>query len=284
VHPGCVWATLQALEDTATSIARNKNSGGENHSRERYNRAVNFADVNGSTLKSSAITATSILGIVVVPAVWADVDFKDISRQKLFDRLKNFLCKPSMIVKSGNGVHFYFLLSQPARPEDFARVVDVNKRIALCLNGDLNATDAARVLRPPETKNLKYSPPRLVELSLIDRFEYDLQYFEDELPKPDKQPIHHTSTGISTNRPGWLVDALKGVSSGQRNSTGAKIAGYFVNKLHTDDLLTIIEAWNSHNQPPLPEADILKIVQSVGRYRNIKHAKKKKARIEIHSF
>ena len=65
-----------------------------------------------------------------------------------------------MIVKSGGGAHFYWCLAEPATVEEFDLVVDVNLRIAALLGGDQNATDAARILRPPGTYNRKYQPPR----------------------------------------------------------------------------------------------------------------------------
>ena len=85
--------------------------------------------------------------IVNIPVVWCDADFKDIDRKSLFKRKKGFPFSPSAIVKSGGGAHFYWLLKEPAEKDETKKVEDVNRRIAQKFNGDMNATDAARILR-----------------------------------------------------------------------------------------------------------------------------------------
>ena len=71
------------------------------------------------------------------------------------------------------------------------------------------------------------------------------------------------------NPDGWLIEALKGVDENipGRDSTGTKIAGYFIEKLPKKDILAILMAWNTHNRPPLEHGAIRKIVNSVGRYK-----------------
>ena len=142
--------------------------------------------------------------------------------------------------------------------------------------GDHNACDLARILRAPGSINHKYTPPRPAAVVQLNDFRYALDDLLEVVPK--WTPPHNS--GGSSNPSGWLLDALKGVSSGSRGKTGAKIAGYFVNRLPTDDLLTIMSAWNSHNNPPLSEREVEKIVRSVGRYKRIQHGTPKK-RIEI---
>jgi len=102
--------------------------------------------------------------IVNIPAVWCDIDFKDTPREILADRLKKFPFNPSIFVKSGGGVHAYWLLKEPAEKSDISIVEDINRRIAITLGGDTNACDASRVLRIPGTLNRKYDPPRKCEV------------------------------------------------------------------------------------------------------------------------
>lgn len=88
------------------------------------------------------------------------------------------------------------------------------------------------------------------------------------------------------NPEGWLLEALKGVKEADpgRDATGAQIAGYFVNKLPKKDVLTILLAWNTRNEPPLPETDIYKITESVERYKQTNNGDpnvRKKERITI---
>jgi hypothetical protein len=75
--------------------------------------------------------------------------------------------------------------------------------------------------------------------------------------------------GKSINPKGWLLEALKGVKKSDpgRDVTGTKIAGYFIDKLPKQDVLTILLAWDTHNKPPLEEEVIKRIVESVDRYK-----------------
>jgi len=216
--------------------------------------------------------------IIGVPAVWCDVDYKDTSRESLKDRYHQLPFKPSTCVQSGGGVQLYWILNEPATPVEISKVEDVNHRLADLLGGDHNCCDAARVLRVPGTINHKYKDGRRAVLSLLESFRYDLDSFLEYLPQSSYKKIR---TNAKVNAEGWLVEALRGVSRGRRDCTGAKIAGYFINKLSDKDVVTILSAWNYHNDPPLEESEIKKIVRSVGRYR--KHGEPEiEKRISVH--
>jgi len=87
--------------------------------------------------------------VLEVPVVWCDGDFDKTPKHILANNLKKFPFKPSIIVASGGGVHFYWLLKEPT--SDFQAVEDINHRIAAQLQGDANACDIARILRIPDT-------------------------------------------------------------------------------------------------------------------------------------
>jgi len=59
---------------------------------------------------------------------------------------------------------------------------------------------------------------------------------------------------------------MAGVNEPGRNAAGAKIAGYWINKLRTSDVFTILQIWNLHNTPPLDDRELQTIVKSVSRY------------------
>ena len=203
--------------------------------------------------------------IVHIPGVWVDVDFKETCKQTLGENLKRFPFKPSATVLSGGGVHLYWFLSEPATPDDIDQLENVNRRIAYTLGADLNSCDAARILRIPGTVNHKYPAP--VKVHRLNEFRYELENFED-LPEPKKAWGNGLGRGEKTNSEGWLLEALRGVSEGNpgRNSTGAKIAGYYVNKLPKYDILTILSAWNENNKPPLKHQEVVRIVNSISKY------------------
>ena len=204
--------------------------------------------------------------IVNIPAVWSDADFKDIGRKSLYKKLEAFPFSPSIIVSSGGGAHFYWLLKEPVEKDELGKVEEVNRRIAQQLAGDMNACDAARILRVPGTVNRKYTPGRICKCTQLKNFYYSLDSFLDLLPEvKSNKSFSKNSNG---NPIGWLLEALKGVTEHDpgRDKTATKIAGYFINKLNFSDILTILLAWNEHNAPPMDEKDIRRLVTSVSRY------------------
>jgi hypothetical protein len=86
--------------------------------------------------------------------------------------------------------------------------------------------------------------------------------------KLTRSQIRKTSNGTS-NPSGWVVEALHGVAAGARDTTGAKLAGYFTDKkIPTDVIGAILQLWNEKNKPSLEEAQIQKIVWSISRYQS----------------
>jgi len=93
-----------------------------------------------------------------VPAVWIDIDFKDLKPTLIAPtalvtlRLESETVLPSLIVYSGYGIHAYWLTT--AGPEDHTRVKEVNRKLAKRFGGDA-VTDLARILRLPGFYNVK---------------------------------------------------------------------------------------------------------------------------------
>lgn len=102
--------------------------------------------------------------IVSIPAVWCDIDFKETPQGQADELLNQFLLPPTVLVHSGGGYHAYWIFDEPVGPEDIPRVEETLKRIAVVLKGDMKATDASRILRVPETLNVKYDPPTKVKV------------------------------------------------------------------------------------------------------------------------
>jgi putative DNA primase/helicase len=83
-------------------------------------------------------------------AAWADVDFCDTPEAELPARLAG-LPSPSVVVRSGHGLHLYWLMQERTAPPVLE---DLSRRLAARLGAD-HCFDAARVLRLPGTLNLK---------------------------------------------------------------------------------------------------------------------------------
>jgi len=88
--------------------------------------------------------------------------------------------KPSALVSSGRGLHAYWFLESPLQCSKYATVArDLNRELAKRLDGDLNATDIARILRMPGTFNVK-NPNKPLPVEIIE-FEPKVRYPLDYL-------------------------------------------------------------------------------------------------------
>ena len=103
--------------------------------------------------------------VAALKALWLDIDFKGGYRdaKEVVLALRSFCASSSMpppafLIGSGNGVHVYWTLDTPVTPERWQRLADALK--SACTELDLKAdpartSDAASILRPPGTLNLK---------------------------------------------------------------------------------------------------------------------------------
>lgn len=115
----------------------------------------------------------------LTPAAWLDFDKLDSSdpdtrKDEVLVRIKNAgLPDPSVIVSSGNGIHVYWLLDQPAGDE----LVPVLKGMAKMTNADPRPAEKARIMRLPGTPNRKKEPVPCVILES----DYNRKYSFDSL-------------------------------------------------------------------------------------------------------
>lgn len=114
---------------------------------------------------------------VALKALWADIDVKQDSPKgynsmdELIAALGTFLKatglpKPSMIVGSGGGVHLYWVVSRALTVAEWYPLAAAleGAMVRHDLKHDPVTTDAARVLRVPDTWNYKTDPPRPVRI------------------------------------------------------------------------------------------------------------------------
>jgi len=104
--------------------------------------------------------------------------FIEIDQPDAAERLAQHQCPPTMIIGSGGSpghAHAYWQLHEPISLDELETA---NRRLAIRLGGDLASVDAARILRPPTTKNWKRTPPSRVELLV---FEPSRKYTLNEL-------------------------------------------------------------------------------------------------------
>lgn len=192
-----------------------------------------------------------------IPAVWVDVDFKDIGREEVDRRIAEFPLPPSIIVNSGNGYHLYWRQGTPAKMVDIPKIEDVNRRLAFHFGGDQGSVDAAHLLRLPGTYNIK-EHPKLVTVERIEKdLVYDLNAFSF-LPLPPSSSLP-AATG---NSPSPFTQLLDGVDEGRRNTTVVSLAGHFREKgLPEDETKRLLDLWNQKNRPPLEEKELTDAVK-----------------------
>jgi hypothetical protein len=196
-------------------------------------------------------------------AVWADQDFKHYPDDREGAARALWACplEPSIVVASGGGFQPYWLLNEMATPAYFARIEAINRGLTVALAPEGQkldaAVDAARVLRLPGTRNLKYSPPREVRIvTWQPERRYGLTDLEDVLPR---QPAQHSAV-----RP---ADA-GGIGDGERNSQLTSLAGSMRRRGMTQvEIAIALHAVNAARcSPPLSEAEVDRIAASVVRY------------------
>ena len=192
-----------------------------------------------------------------LPSLFADLDFKDIPSANARDRLAKCPCRPSIIVRSGFGLHLYWLLREAVDlTTEAEQVKKTLRRLTAHLGGDLQAAEPARILRVPGSLNHKYSPARRVTIESCDStLRYNPSDF-DWLPELD---LHGPNTSAS---PGSLT---KQIEEGRRNGELYKLG----RSLKARGLSTAWIAGTLHHLndticvPPLPFGEVEGLARKV---------------------
>lgn len=172
--------------------------------------------------------------ISAINCLFSEFDEKDFDNQQtLNNHLTKLELSPSIRIKSGGGVHCYWLLDQPYKlhdqdARDHARRLQA--RWVQFTGGDQGSKDLARVLRMPGTLNKKYDPPRPVEIEYCDlQRVFSLAELAAELP-PEAPQIEYSSVARVQQMPSdqagdyWLQRATQRAQVGNRNYTGLWLA------------------------------------------------------------
>jgi putative DNA primase/helicase len=186
--------------------------------------------------------------------VWVDYD----NPFEVFLKKIEGIPKPSAVVRTGRGCHAYWLLNTPAKKGDIEKIERITKGLAVNLGADVAATDGARLLRLPGTRNTKVDRTAYV-VWMKDLF-YDLENFESYISSPEMPERERESK----NPAGWQNTILDGVGEGERNSSLTRLAGRWFAKGHSkEEILFFAEVWANKCQPPLPRGELIKIVESI---------------------
>lgn len=169
-----------------------------------------------------------------------------------------FRFPPSIVIRSGSGLHCYWLLRTPADVQTQKDAIYSTLRgLAAALGGDRAAAEPARVLRVPGTRNQKYTPTRPVGVSVFEpsrRYNIsDLQLASQEAAPP-----------VPPVRP--RVDLSQPIMEGEgRNATVYRFGRSLKLKGAPDaDISASMQTLNANFcRPPLELTEIDQVIRNV---------------------
>jgi len=144
--------------------------------------------------------------VTMMPGLWMDLDYGPNHKktdlpatlEEILEEVDKLPMRPSMIVKSGNGIHLYWKFKEPVEFETLEErhnMEMLNRRWHQLVKnrwrdkgwGMDSVWDLARVLRVPGTYNYKGQEPVLVELHYDGPEEYNPDDFDPFLPELTEQ-------------------------------------------------------------------------------------------------
>jgi hypothetical protein len=186
--------------------------------------------------------------VVAIKSLWLDLDAKgadknsydDLSEAQiaLSDFLKkNGMPRPTIIVRSGGGLHVYWTLSRALTRREWQplanALAEATKKYGLKCDTQCTV-DSARVLRVPGTQNYKTDPPRPVRIAVtVLETDYGNSVIEKAL-----EPYRVTTTfgDIAFKEPGPLSSLFAAVPLKDVDQLGAGINKPEYDPVHLDEL------------------------------------------------
>ena len=237
-----------------------------------------FVSVNPTDLKGRK--QVNIMG---GRAIWADLDDKDRAPGVEID-LQALALPPTMIVKTGHGMHLYWILATPTPDLDRLKALLDSVQHHLADWGcDANATSIERVLRLPGSWNMKPGgePTQVRLLAPPDlRLVYDLDDLEAAFPAPElKQPalgaIERVAPLPQLDGSGRVDQARRyfvkvpGATQGAGGDAATFVAACKAVRgfdLTDAEALEVLSEWNTRCTPPWSETDLLDKVVGARKY------------------
>ena len=222
---------------------------------------IYFGVATRATASSGTLENCRALG-----ALFVDIDFKGYTggEDEARGRLRSLAIPPSIVVATGGGLHAYWVLDEPIdlRSSGAPRAKHLLRALAQAVGGDLQAAEPARVLRLPGTRNVKYSPPRDVEIEILAaERRYRLADLDAALPETGDESA---ASGEARGR----GDVPQTIGEGGRNDALFREASALRHRgYEEEEIRAALTALNGRAQPPLPDEEIAGIAKSAARYR-----------------
>jgi len=187
-------------------------------------------------------------------ALWVDADDEHAARAEL----SLFDPEPSIIVRSGRGLHLYWPLRDA--PPDMDQLKQVLRQLARRLEGDVKSAEPAHVLRVPGTMNHKYSPPRRVE---IEKMDLSLLHTFNNV----RDAVAPQSAAYIRAR-AWMRELPPAVEGEHGDDATYRMACMLVRDhgLDDEDALELMMEWNARCVPPWTEGELRKKIRGARAY------------------
>jgi hypothetical protein len=187
-----------------------------------------------------------------ITALIADCDFRQHGEETVVQMVAELVPEPSIIVSTGNGLHLYWLLSEPCY--DLERASRLLLAFGKSIPMSDQVFDVPRVLRLPGSYNRKYTPARLTQCEV---FSPELRYEIDELEM--LFPAAGVGDAVSLVDSKGPLDSAIAFDEGQRHSELFRIMRSVVAKYGADwsEVWPLMQAVNQRRcSPPLPEGTL----------------------------
>lgn len=178
--------------------------------------------------------------------LWADYDNVSLEEaQKQITRAG--LPEPSIFVNSGNGIHSYWLLDKKAGKG----IEGVLRAIAIKSGADTKAAEVARIMRLPDSYNVKGNTPKLCKVVEVNENRYSLELFISILGvKEEPEQTQTEISELSGSKMACIRLIAKGVGKGQRNFALGKITAFMKQQgISRKKAFDIANKWNKNNTP-----------------------------------
>lgn len=201
--------------------------------------------------------------------LWTDIDFKDTPEALARVELMLVDPAPSIVVNSGGGLHVYWILDGEVSED---RVVPMLRRLVRDVGGDMTGAEVARILRLPGTMNHKYRPPRMVTIEEMwpDRAYEEWEFGREEVAVFEKNAYTGPTGGaaaLSAAR-AFMRDREPAIEKqgGDKWTYDTSCVLTHDYGLGEDDVLELLEEWNTRCVPPWSSASLRKKVKNAMRY------------------
>ena len=179
-------------------------------------------------------------------ALWVDIDDPDISIESIDQRAEeNGYPLPHYVIRTGGGVHLYWILADKHMLDTQDARRDFSKRLRLlaqAFEGDEKCCEPARIMRAPGTPNMK------------------AHYPEDDRPQCHVERRLEVEKLMATD----FRNEAPISHGGRNNAVFNKVRHFRDNGLGQDQALPLAKGWNGANcVPPLSDHEIETIVGSV---------------------